>query len=82
MPLSLDKHMFRAYDIRGVAYEQVHPEAAYAIAFEFGELVKENKEFAKDFRLRLVGIVSDNILNSIKKNEKDSSNIIDWISNL
>ncbi len=41
MPLSLDKHMFRAYDIRGVAYEQVHPEAAYAIAFEFGELVKE-----------------------------------------
>mgnify|MGYP000498282478 CR=1 FL=1 len=42
-----------------------------------GELVKENKEFAKDFRLRLVGIVSDDVLNSIKKN--NLSNYLDKV---
>ena len=32
-----------------------------------GELVKENVHFAEDFRLKLVGAVSDAVVNSIKK---------------
>jgi phosphomannomutase/phosphoglucomutase len=41
MPTELNPHIFRAYDIRGVAHEQVTVEAAYLIAREFAVIVKE-----------------------------------------
>ncbi|MEP5341530.1 MAG: glycosyltransferase family 4 protein [Algibacter sp.] len=34
-----------------------------------GELVKENHDFSKDFKLRFIGAVSENVLRSIEKNK-------------
>ena len=42
-----------------------------------GDLVKENSEFAKDFQLRFVGVVSEKTLNSL--HELDLSDYIDNI---
>jgi len=38
--------MFRAYDVRGLAHEQVSPEAAYLIAREFAEIIKEKYQIS------------------------------------
>lgn len=42
-----------------------------------GELVKENKEFSKDFKLKLIGAVSDDVIKSIKYN-----NLSDYVYNI
>lgn len=45
------------------------------------ELIKENEDFAKDFQLNLVGVVSDTIINSIKKNGLESYlNVVGYVN--
>lgn len=42
-----------------------------------GKLVKENKEFSKDFKLKFIGAVSDDVLKSLNHN-----NLSDYVDNI
>ena len=49
----IDPHIFRAYDIRGIAYEQLSPEACRLIGRAFGTELKER--YSKDHPTVIVG---------------------------
>ena len=51
-----------------------NPEVLWRV---LSNLIKSNSDFARDFQLRFVGFVSDDILNSIKK-----YNLIDYLNNV
>lgn len=45
------------------------------------DLIKENKDFSNDFQLNFVGAVSENVLNSIKKNDlRNCINKVGYVS--